>query len=163
MDVPDLGEVVAAFVEAVGQTLRESAQTESGLRGVTALVLPETGEGVSAVLEIRSARLDQVVLCLPQQTAAALAERVLAGAVPEGIDESMVRDCAGELVNVTAGQAKALLSGTPDRLSFSTPKVFAGPGQPLREAKPAGCHVVTFDSEVGELALRLYAIAAAER
>ena len=157
MDVPDLGEVVAAFVEAVGLTLRDAAMTESGLREVTAEVLPLTSEGVSAALAIRSARVDQLVLCLPQATAAALAERVLTGAVEGSLDESMVCDCAGELANVTAGQAKALLSGTPDRLTFSMPTVFAGPGVPLREGKAAGCHVAHFVSEVGDFALRLYA------
>lgn len=152
----ELSEVMGAFVEAVGLTLRESAGTESGLRDLAPQALPETGEGLSAVMELRSARVDQMVLCLPEQTAAALAERILAEAMPEGIDAAMVRDCAGELANVTAGQAKALLSGTPDRLSFSTPKVFAGPGQPLRQGRAAECHVATFDSEVGELALRVY-------
>jgi CheY-specific phosphatase CheX len=151
-----MGEVMGAFVEAVGLTLRESAGTESGLRELTEQELPRTGEGLSAALEIRSARVDQLVLCLPEQTAQALAERVLAGAAPEGVDESMVRDCAGELVNVTAGQAKALLSGTPDRLSFSTPTVHAGPGLPLRQGRAASCRIATFDSEVGELSLRVY-------
>jgi CheY-specific phosphatase CheX len=153
----ELDEMLAAYVEAVGLTLRESAGTESGLRELTEQALSESGEGLSAVLEVRAARVDQLVLCLPESTARALAERVLAGAAPEGVDESMVRDCAGELVNVIAGQAKALLSGTPDRLSFSTPTVHAGPGQALREGRPAGCHVAAFDSEVGELALRVYA------
>jgi chemotaxis protein CheX len=157
VDVPDLVEVVAAFVEAVGLTLRDSAGTESGLVGVSEQVLPESGEGLSAALAIRSARVDELVLCLPEQTAVVLAERVLAGALPEGIDAEMVRDCAGELVNVMAGQAKALLSGTPDHLSFATPKVFVGSGQRLREGKSAACHVAHFDSEVGAFALRLYA------
>jgi CheY-specific phosphatase CheX len=151
-----MGEVMGAFFEAVGLTLREAAGTESALRELTELQLPRTGEGLSAALEVRSARVDQLVLCLPERTAQALAERVLAGAAPEGVDESMVRDCAGELVNVTAGQAKALLSGTPDRLSFSTPTVHAGPGLPLREGRSADCRVASFDSEVGELSLRVY-------
>jgi chemotaxis protein CheX len=153
----NLGDVMGAFVEAVGLTLRESAATESGVVETSERVLPETGEGLSAALAIRSARVDQLVLCLPEQTAAALAERVLAGASPDGIDAEMVRDCAGELANVMAGQAKALLSGTADRLSFSTPTVFAGPNQPLRQGTSAACHVASFDSEAGPFALRLYA------
>jgi CheY-specific phosphatase CheX len=152
----NLGEVVGAFVEAVGLTLRESAATEPGLIEVTEQVLPESGEGLSATLTICSARIDELVLCLPEQTAVALAERVLAGALPDGIDAEMVRDCAGELANVVAGQAKALLSGTPDHLSFATPRVFAGPHQPLRLGRPAACHVASFDSEVGAFSLRLY-------
>ena len=62
-------------------------------------------------------------------------------------DDAMVRDCAAELLNVTAGQAKTLLYGTPHHFTFATPTAL-----PVGAAGGAG---VGYDSECGAFSLRV--------
>jgi CheY-specific phosphatase CheX len=85
----------------------------------------------------------------PEATAAALARRVLAEAAVE-LSTEMIRDCMGEVANVVAGQAKALLFGTPFHFTLSTPTVLAG-----HAPVAGGSQVVVFDSDVGEFAARI--------
>jgi CheY-specific phosphatase CheX len=73
--------------------------------------------------------------------------------VPE-LDEDMVRDCLGEVVNVVAGHAKALLLNTRYHFTLSTPTLLAG-GAPVRHG--ASCLVVAFGSDVGPFVLQLWA------
>lgn len=144
-------ELIGPFAEAVAVTLREMAGVESVLREFAPVAEPGGFAGVSAVLRLSNAGPGYLVLSLPLATAASLARRVL-GEVADEPDETMVRDCAGELANVIAGQAKAMLFGTPHHFTFSTPAVSLGdPGLP-----PAGQWVATFASEAGEFSLHLW-------
>jgi chemotaxis protein CheX len=83
-----------------------------------------------------------------------LAGRALAG-VTEELTEDIVRDCLGEIANVVAGQAKALLAGTPYHFTFSTPTVVAGGGHEGGATPGGGYLVVLFGSDVGDFALQL--------
>src|SRR4051812_12669340 len=62
----------------------------------------------------------RLVLSFPGRTAATLARRILAEAAVDA-DAMMVQDCMGEVANVVAGQAKALLVGSPSHFTLSTP------------------------------------------
>ncbi len=134
---------IGPFVAAVGVALREltgiaAAPREAGPN--------ESGDLSAMILMTHDGFL---VLRFPMATATALAERMLDGAA--SADEEMVRDCMGELANVVAGQAKALLSGTADHFAFSTPVV--GADQP--DLPTDGWRVVAFDTPVGEFLLRV--------
>lgn len=142
-------ELMGPFAEAVAITLREMAGVEAAARGAA----PATGPGgfadISAVLRLSTGGEGYLVLSLPAATAAALAARILGDAVEP--DEAMARDCAGELANVIAGQAKAMLVGSPHHFTFGTPRVAAGdPGLP-----PGDRWVAEFVSELGEFSLHL--------
>lgn len=140
---------VNPFVAAVVATLREMAGVEAVPRGAVRPPGPDEFGDLSAVLRLSAEGEGYLVLSFPTETATALAVRILGGAAEA--DAGMVRDCAGELANVVAGQAKALLSGTPDHFTFSTPWVDAG-----RPAVPAGdWDAVGFASDVGEFLLRV--------
>lgn len=137
-EVPD--ELVVAFTAAVETVLRDWAGADA-VRRDTAAAGPA---GVSVAMRLELGAGWWAVLSLPEPTAAALARRVLAGAEP---DDGLVRDCAGELLNVVAGQAKTLLYGTPLHYSFTTPT-----------AAPAGLATgaaIGFESDCGPFALRL--------
>ncbi len=60
----------------------------------------------------------------------------------------------GEITNVIAGQAKALLHGTPHHFSFSPP-VVTGPSAGLKLPENMDSLVLAFDSDVGGCALQL--------
>jgi CheY-specific phosphatase CheX len=146
LDTP--GALTEAFTTAVATALREMAGVEAVVRD-TARAGGEEPEDVSTVLGLDADTPGWVILGLPRATAAALAARVLAGAGEP--DEPMIRDCAAEVLNVIAGQAKALTFGTPYHFTLSTPVPLgagaAGPG--------AGQSVIRFESDAGPFTLRL--------
>jgi CheY-specific phosphatase CheX len=144
-----LDEVLEPFTTAVATTLREMAGVEVVVRDTFRAVGGEGLGDVSIALRLVAETDGWLILCLPRGTAAALARRVLAGVGGEP-DEGMVRDCAAELVNVIAGQAKALSFGTPRHFTFTTPTI---PSAWPTDA--AGRVVARFDSEAGAFALHL--------
>jgi len=92
------------------------------------------------------------LLSFPRPTALAVSRRILAD-VPEAIDESLLRDCLGEVANVVAGQAKALLAGGPHHFAFSTPTVSSGASLDIVDS---ACLAVLFRGELGEFALQIF-------
>ena len=141
------------FITATCVALGEMASTEVVVRAVYQKTVPHALGDIAAVLELLSAREGFLVLSFPERTAAALAGRILAG-VAEEVDADLIRDCVGEIANVVAGQAKALLAGTPYRFAFSLPKVVVG-GPEFRPKQGQDCLVVAFNSDLGEFAMQL--------
>lgn len=140
---PDPG-FLGVFAAAAETVLREMAGLDAAARPTAAADPPHCeAQLVSAVIPLGGE--GYLVLCLPRPAASALAVRVLGvTAEPDG---GMTRDCVGEVANVIAGQAKALLRGTPGHFRFSTPVVADGP-----PAVPAGgAEAVVFDTAVGEI------------
>jgi chemotaxis protein CheX len=142
------------FIAATCAALGEMASTEVVVRAVYQETHHHPLGELAAVLELRSTTEGALVLSFPRRTAAALAGRILAG-VTEEVDEPLVRDCVGEIANVVAGQAKAMLAGTPYRFAFSMPKGVAG-AQEFLPQPGLDCLVVAFSSEQGEFALQLF-------
>ena len=137
------------FVAAVLLTLREMAGVEATTQEASRATGPDGFGDLSAVLRLSGIGEGYLILSFPNQTARLLAVRVLNGAAP--LDDDLIRDCAGEVANVVTGQAKALLAGTPNPFTFSTPTVVVGP-----PVVPAGeWWVVGFVSEVGPFRLHL--------
>jgi chemotaxis protein CheX len=152
----DHEQILEPFVSAVCFTLREWVGSEAVVRAVAREAAAPAGDDLVAVLPLRSALEGALVLRFPSATAAALAGRVLAE-IPEERDEALVRDCLGELANVIAGQAKALLAETPYRFTFATPTVTSGNGP---DGRPEQHRVwqVAFSSDLGDFALQLWLI-----
>lgn len=144
-----LDAVLEAFATAVATTLREMAGVGATVRATNRASGVEGSGDVSAVIRLDAQAEGWLVLSFPPATAAALARRVLVEVGGEP-DAGMVRDCAAELVNVVAGQAKTLLFGTPNHFTLSTPTVHTGPVDAPRR------FVITFNSEAGDFSLLLY-------
>jgi CheY-specific phosphatase CheX len=139
---------LAPYITAVCTTVRELAGLDVAVLE-TRPATTDVGPGdLTAVIRLIAARDGWLALRLPEATAAALARRVLAEAAVEPTAD-MVRDCAGELANVIAGQAKTLTFGTSRHFNLSTPTVEAGGG-----VVPAGDgRVIRFASDAGEFML----------
>jgi chemotaxis protein CheX len=156
---PVAGEIRDKLLEplilATCQALGEMAGSEVVVRAMFQKTINDMLGDISAVLELKSAKKEFLVLGFPHPTAAALAGRILADVTRE-IDENLIRDCMGEIANVIAGQAKALLAETPYRFAFSVPKVVVSPDPELLPGQDLECLVVTFSSDLGEFALQLY-------
>ena len=84
-------------------------------------------------------------------TALELTSRVLQE-VGDSADGGIVRDCAGELANVIAGQAKTLLFGTPYHFTFSLPSILTVNST----ERNTGRWVIAFASDVGGFALHFH-------
>ncbi len=148
MESPD--DLVGPFSEAVAVALREMAGVESFLMEAHSTSEPVGFGDVSAVLRLGGNGEGFLILSLPQQTAEALARRVLAETLTE-MDADMVGDCMGEVANIVAGQAKTLLYGTPRHFTFSAPTVVHG----LPSVPHAQRWVATFQSDTGEFVLHV--------
>jgi chemotaxis protein CheX len=142
------------FIAAMRTALAEMAGTDVVVRSEARTDLPLALGDVSAVVRLISGTESYLVLGFPQQTAAAMAERVLAGVLKE-IDENLICDCVGEIANVVAGQAKALLADTPYHFSFSLPRVVIGCVPELGPQPGRGCLVVAFGTDLGDIAMQL--------
>jgi CheY-specific phosphatase CheX len=148
VDAPD--ELLEPFITAVATTLREMPGTEIVVRDTFRAAGGEGLADVSAILQLDAEVEGWLILSLPAGTAEALAGRVLAD-ISGKPDEGMVRDCVHELLNVIAGQAKALLFGTPRHFTFTTPTVLTA----VPPGAATGRWVIGFDSEVGVFSLHL--------
>jgi chemotaxis protein CheX len=143
-----------SFIAATTVALAEMAGTEVAVQGVYRATLDRPSGDITVALRLRMATEGMLVLNFPARTAAALAGRVLAE-VQEAMNESLIRDCVGEIANVIAGQAKTLLAGTPHQMTFSLPQVVVG-GRPEFGTEPGyGCTVVAFRSDAGDFTMRL--------
>jgi chemotaxis protein CheX len=142
------------FVAATHAALTEMAGVEPMVRAAGHGPGHQEAGGLSTVLKLGFVPEGYIVLRFPMQTAAALSSRILAG-ITGAMDEQLIRDCVAEIGNVIAGQAKALLAGTPYHFTFSLPSVLPG----VQEFQPPpGLYTVAigFDSDLGRFDLKLH-------
>jgi chemotaxis protein CheX len=148
------------FITATSAALGEMASTEVTVRAVSRGAGRCPAESICAELRFQSGSEGSLVLIFPARTAETLAKRMLAG-VSIDVGDQLIRDCAGEIGNVVAGQAKALLAATPYHFAFSVPRVVD-----LKDFQPPSgldCLVVAFNSDSGEFALQLFVSRPASR
>jgi CheY-specific phosphatase CheX len=134
-------ELLAPFTTAVGPTVREMAGLEADVRNVARAEATVPRADVAVAIRLDAEMPGWLAVALPAATAAAFARRILneTGIEP---DATMVRDCAGELLNVIAGQAKAWTVDTPGHFALGTPTAV-----PL---VPADWWVLRCGSEAGD-------------
>jgi chemotaxis protein CheX len=149
---PVRDKLLEPFIAAVCAALGEMASSEVVVQAVYQTALHPTLGDLVAVVGLMSTTEEFLVLSFPEPTAAAIAGRILAGST-EAVDANLTSDCLGEVANVVAGQAKALLAETPYHFAFSMPRVVGHEFQP-----PAGlvCLTVTFRSDLGDFTMHLF-------
>jgi CheY-specific phosphatase CheX len=166
-----------AFIEAATVTFAEMTGVEVSAKGIyqkavdttlaeVSVTLPVFGPDVCDLIPVDttigevsvamclSGTVGTLVLGFSKAMAAALAQRILPN-VPEAAEEDMQYDCLGEIANVVAGQAKALLAETPYRFSFSTPSVIIGVRQEIWLRPDRYCLIIVFGSDLGNFSLQL--------
>jgi chemotaxis protein CheX len=141
------------LVTAVQQTLSQMAGAEVIVVSTYQRAKPAGLGDVSVTLTLSQSLEGLLILSFSTSTAEALARRILAD-VAEQQDPAMVADCMGEIANIIAGQAKALLHGTPNHFVFSTPKVtFAEQGMVFKDGMTS--LVIALECEQGAFALQM--------
>jgi chemotaxis protein CheX len=143
------------FIAATRAALGEMAGIELSVWAVYQQIMQRLLGDIAAVIGLRSPTGQaSLVLGFPQRTAAALTQRILAE-VTETVEEDLIRDCVGEIANVIAGQAKALMAERPIRFEFSLPQVVVNANE-FRPNQGLDCLVVAFHCDQGEFALQLF-------
>jgi CheY-specific phosphatase CheX len=143
------------FIAATRAALGEMAGVELVVQAVYHKTIHQVLGDIAAVIRLTSATGESsLVLSFPHRTAAALARRILVQ-VTQAVEEDLIRDCVGEVGNVVAGQAKALLAERPFHFGFCLPQAVV---DAAGFQAPAGqdCLVVIFNCDEGEFALQLF-------
>jgi len=73
----------------------------------------------------------------------------------EELEDEDVEDGIGEILNMIAGQAKALLAGTKYHFTLSIPVVVIGYGYQMKYPKDAPCIVIIFDALDSQFAIQI--------
>ncbi len=110
---------------------------------------------VSSLISLAGDLRADLVLSFPQQTATRIVAQMLAIEEHE-LDDEMLGDGVGEIANIVAGRAKALLVPGERPYAVSLPSVVHGPveGPGFREAKPTIARRITTD--LGEFSLAVW-------
>ena len=146
--------LVEPFITATRTALGEMANTEVVVRAVFQNSSPPVLRDISIAIRLTAATEAWLVLSFPERTAVILSSRILSG-VTANVDHQLLGDCVAEIGNVVAGQAKALLAGTPFHFAFSLPRVIVGVDD-FGHLAGFNCLLVAFDCNAGDFALRLY-------
>jgi chemotaxis protein CheX len=146
--------LLVPFVAATRAALGEMAGVEIDVRAVSRQSLSCALGDIAAVVAIRSAPAGSLVVGFSERTAAALARRIL-GEVTSEVDESLVRDCMGEIANVIVGQAKAMLAESTFQIVFSLPQIVINSSE-FRSPPDLNCFVMEFNSECGDFNIQLF-------
>ena len=156
--IPDRirAEILDPFIAAVCSTLAQMAQTAAEARAACATATSHSSGDVTVVLDLTPTPGAMLVLDFPGPTAQALADRVLTEA-GGAADDALVRDFMGEIANVVAGQAKAMLHGTRHRFAFTYAEDHPARRTPScsGRARRREFLIVDFASDVGDFTLRV--------
>lgn len=145
-------DLLEPFIAATSAALGEMAGIEVIARAVHRRTTSQDAGDICVVVELTSETSRFMVLSFPERTATAIAGRVLAGAA-QNLDQSLVRDCMGEVANVIAGQAKAMLAGGRHQFDFAIPQVVTADA--FQEPQGLDCLTIACGSELGEFEVRL--------
>ena len=145
---------LAPLTEATAIALREVAATEVSPGPAFLTTKPlDFGERSALIALNFPSGTGALVLSVPENAAAELATRVLAGQEVV-VDALLINDCLGEIANVIAGQGKAMLYGTQCHYTFGTPRTASGPGRvSLFDGRPEWL-VLSFQCELGTIFLQ---------
>jgi chemotaxis protein CheX len=147
-------QLLEPLIAATCSVLNEMAGTESAVQSVQRKSPHQLLGDIAAVFRLRAQAEARLVLSFPKDTAEGLAARIFRAANTQ-TDESLVWDCMGEIANVIAGQAKALLARTPYHLAFVLPQDVVAVKE-FRPPQGLDCLVISFNCEQGAFALQLY-------
>jgi chemotaxis protein CheX len=147
-------ELLDPFCEAAVIALREMAAVEVVVHAVYRRPMPLGCGDITAVIRLSFCAPGFLALSMPQRTASLFASRIFGPEQDQKTIDDSTRDCVGEMTNVIAGQAKALLARSRFHFVFSTPAITLGPIPPKAEAG-MDCFVIVFGSECGDFALQV--------
>lgn len=109
--------------------------------------------GISGVIGLAGEAIGCVLLRMDEQVGMDIVGKFIGEEVTE--NDPLVADGIGELANMIAGNAKAVLQDNGYRFNISIPTVVCGKNYITRQPKDSPCIVVRFESECGDFELEV--------
>lgn len=146
LDVRFVNPILGALVDILQQTANLTTQP-----GTPSLKTDDIARGyITGVISMDSPSFkSSVAISFGEETALALAERTLQKR-PDKIDGAVV-DMVGELTNMLAGRAAALLNQERDFVKLVLPNIIIGPEHMLAHRVHGPKILLPFTSEIGEI------------
>jgi CheY-specific phosphatase CheX len=149
MDNLEQTALVDSFIAAARDALSAMASADVAVEAVRRTPLAPSLGAISVQLTVSSVEELELQFIFPAATATAFARRILGGVATQP-DLALVQDCMAEIVNVIAGQAKAMLADSANRFTYSIPKVLSGAA-----GNAAACLAIAFVSDLGAFGVQL--------
>jgi chemotaxis protein CheX len=143
-------ELLAPLSEATTVTFREVVKSEIICLTLWKTSTPEWKEGRTVAVEQQYPHGNGRMYLNVQTTALREIARRMLPDKTHVIDDALADDCLGEILNVIAGQGKALLGQSRWHYTFSTPKLIT---DAVPADTPGSWLVVMFQSEFGPIYL----------
>jgi len=139
-------ELIGPFVEGVRDTFQTAASLPVRRRGVY-LKKGHTMFGeVSGVIGLSGPTAGTCAVSMSTRLAVYAVRQMLMTPAGEEVTTTDVRDGVGEIVNMVAGRAKAILSKTRFKFDLTLPTIITGRSHEFYRGKGAPCVVVLFDA-----------------
>ncbi len=101
----------------------------------------------SGIIGLSGTTCGTCAISLPDVAAGYVVRRMLMMAEDAALDPVEMRDGVGELVNMIAGRAKAILSPTQYKFDVTLPTIISGEEHEFFQKKETHCVVVLFETE----------------
>lgn len=105
---------------------------------------------VSGIIGLSGVTTGNCAISLSRKVALESVGRLLMTDDPESLEDVEVNDGVGELINMIAGRAKAILSTTPYKFDITLPTIITGKGHEFFQKRGSHCVVILFEAEIGE-------------
>jgi chemotaxis protein CheX len=99
---------------------------------------------ISAIMSFTGKVEGEVVVCFEEALARSVVARIMASSI-DSLTKDELREGIGEIVNIIAGNAKAVLAGTEYAHQMALPTVVLGNGHEISHPGNAPCIVVRFE------------------
>jgi len=145
------------FDDVIVEAAREVFGTSAGCQVVEVVFEGDRADrgDIFAVISFGSSRPGMMVMGCTVAVATALAGGML-GIGPGDLDEEMVRDALGELVNQIAGTVKRKLAASRAEVMLGVPMVVSGASLDIKVLADVEPRAVTLRSDVGTIGVRVW-------
>lgn len=144
----------ALLVRQFDQGVKDTILSMSGVRTVRRDAWIKEGHvmygDISAVIGLSGTVRGTCALSMPEKLARDLVRRMLGLGEDSPVSDTDTRDGIGELVNMTAGRAKALLHHSPYKFDITLPTIITGAGHELYRRQDTPCYNFLHETESGE-------------
>ena len=138
-------ELVAPFIKATHKTLDTMCATKITRKSVAVKKGYKMSGDISALIGMSGTISGTCAISLPEDLAVQLIESLVCEKV-QGVNDMVVHDGVGELVNMIAGDAKASLSSTKYKFDITLPTIITGQGFEVYNRSGTRCVSVVFEA-----------------
>lgn len=106
---------------------------------------------ISGIIGLSGATTGIACISLPASFAVKTIGEMIGEEISGGVNDAVVHDGVGELINLIAGQARTTLSGTRYRFEVSLPTIISGRGHEVYHKQGTCCASMVFESRDNSL------------